>query len=291
VLDQLKAAGVPVTFHSRAALDGSGKTGTIDHNKYFVVDEQEVLVGSMNLAKKFYNFHDLMIRLAGPIATDFAGQFDHDWWYATHPSAKADTPMVHAEPAALAAPGAAEAGLSRLVGTGIGRKTGLEAALQLITSAKTSIHIQMHELGDGPVLDALIAARDRGLEVKILLDPGNVDPFVPVIHAAPKGVVSAIALDKLLKAHMDVKHFRVDAQTTTAHLKIGVFDGASLLAGSINWTRGGFEYVSETDVEIHGGRAPAQAEAQFQHDWVQRAIPAEPPSALALALCKVYQGR
>jgi cardiolipin synthase len=291
VLAKLRAAGVPVAFHSRLPLVTPDRGDTIDHNKYFVVDEQEVLVGSMNLAKKFYAFHDLMIRLQGPVATDFAAQFDHDWWYATHPDAKAATPLVHAAPAELAAPGPGEAGQARLVGTGIGRKTGLEAALQLIGAARASIHIQMHELGDGPVLDALIAARDRGVEVKILLDPGNVDPFVPVIHKAPKGVVSAIALDKLLKAHMDVKHFRVDAQTTTAHMKIGVFDGQSLLAGSINWTPGGFEFVSETDVEIHGGRAPVQAESQFQHDWVQRAIPAEPPSALALALCKVYLGR
>ena len=95
----------------------------------------------------------------------------------------------------------------------------------------------------------------------------------------------------VLKARMNVKTYRVDAQFTTAHMKSCVVDGDTLVAGSINWTDGGFNDVAETDLEIHGGRAPAQVEAQFASDWVQRGIPAEPPSAVTLALCKLYNKR
>lgn len=291
VLDILKAGGVPLATHSTTPLVESAKGATIDHNKYFVVDDREALVGSMNLAKKFYNYHDLMMHVRGPIALDLSRQFDFDWYHATHPKAPAPRALVHVEPASVQAPGPEGAGMVRLVGTGLGRKTGWEALKPLLANAKTSIHVQMHELGDGPALDALIAAHRRGVDVRIILDPGIIDEFVPIIHKGPRGIVNAVAVDQLLKAKVNVRHYRTDDRFTTAHMKLAVIDGQVLFAGSTNWTPGGFERVAETNLEIHGGRAPAQAEAQFAQDWVQRAVPAEPPSALALALCKLYNKR
>jgi phosphatidylserine/phosphatidylglycerophosphate/cardiolipin synthase-like enzyme len=291
IYQRLQAAGVPVQTHSVQPLPPKVKGDTIDHNKYFVVDETEALVGSMNLAKKFYNYHDLMMHVTGPVARDLARQHDFDWWYATHPQAKAPGLLVHANPApALFARLGGEQSQVRMVGTGMGHQTGFEALKPLLTGAKRSIHVQMHELGPGPVLDALIAARGRGVDVKILLDPGDVAPFVPIIHMAPRGVVNAVATDALLKAKMDVRTYRVGQDFTTAHMKCAVIDGETLFAGSINWTKGGFETVAETNLEVHGGRAPGQAEAQFLKDWTGRADVAQPPSLVALQLCKLYQG-
>ncbi|MDB5102068.1 MAG: ywiE [Cyanobacteria bacterium RYN_339] len=291
VYEKLKAGGVSVLVHSVAPLPPKVKGDTIDHNKYFVIDESEALVGSMNLAKKFYNYHDLMMHVTGPVARDLARQHDFDWWYAAHPQAKAPGLLVHAVPASgLFGRLGGDQSQVRMIGTGLGHQTGFEALKPLLAGAKHSIHLQMHELGPGPVLDALIAARGRGVDVKILLDPGNVDPFVPVIHLAPKGVVNAVALDALLTAKMDVRQYHVGDDFTTAHMKIAVIDGETVFAGSINWTKGGFETVAETNLEVHGGRAPAQAEAQFLKDWNGRSDKAQPPSAIALQLCKLYQG-
>jgi phosphatidylserine/phosphatidylglycerophosphate/cardiolipin synthase-like enzyme len=292
VYRKLLAAGVPVLLHSVAPLPPKDKGTTIDHNKYFVVDESEALVGSMNLAQKFYTYHDLMMHVTGPVARDLARQHDFDWWYASHPQAKAPGLLVHALPAPgmFDRLGGTQAQV-RMVGTGLGHQTGFEALKPLLAGAKQSIHVQMHELGPGPILDALIAARGRGVDVKILLDPGNVDPFVPLIHMAPKGVVNAVALDALLKAKMDVRQYHVGTDFTTAHMKIAIVDGETVFAGSTNWTTGGFTTVAETNLEVHGGRAPGQAEAQFQKDWTTRSDQAQPPSAIALQLCKLYQSR
>jgi len=289
VLAKLRAAGVPVAFHATKAIPPRTGGTTLDHNKYFVVDGAEALVGSMNLAQKFYDYHDLMIQVRGPVARDLAAQHDFDWYQAQHPEAPAPQQLVTAAPADVAALPPTGPGQVRLVGTGLGRKTGGQALLPLIQGATRSIHVQMHELGPGPVLDALLAARDRGVEVQLLLDPGVLDPFVPVIHKAPRGVINAVATTILLNAKLDVRHFKVDKVVTTAHMKSGVIDGEVLFAGSINWTRGGFEAVAETNLEIHGGRAPQQAEAMFQRDWHTRAVPAERPSVLALQLGKLYQ--
>jgi phosphatidylserine/phosphatidylglycerophosphate/cardiolipin synthase-like enzyme len=289
VLRRLREGGIPVAFHSRKPIPARTGGETIDHNKYVVVDEAEALVGSMNLARKFYQYHDLMIHVRGDAAGQLAAQHARDWYQATHPEAPVPRDFVALpaeDPQPLAADGP---GLVRVVGTGLGRKTGVAALLPLLRTARTSIHVQMHEIGPGPVLDALVAARDRGVDVRLILDPGVVDPFVPVIHKAPRGIVNAVALDALLKAKMDVRHFKVDAALTTAHMKSAVIDGRILFAGSTNWTTGGFEAVAETNLEIRGGRAPAQAEAMFARDWATRSVPAEPPSALALQLCKLYQ--
>lgn len=289
VYQKLKDAGVAIAIHAERPLPPLTSGRTIDHNKYMVVDEAEALVGSMNLAKKFYQYHDLMLHVRGPVAKDLAAQHRFDWYYATHPKAPLPQAQIGAlEPVNMLPP--TEGARVRLIGTGLGRKTGLDSLLPLLNGAKESIHVQMHELGPGPALDALCAARDRGVDVKILLDPGIVDPFVPVIHKAPRGVVNAVALDLLLARKMTVRHYRVDEQITTAHMKSAVIDGRILYAGSLNWTRGGFEAVAETNLEVVGGRAPGQAEATFQQDWQTRSSPAEPPSALALFLCRTYQG-
>lgn len=286
VFDRLREAGVPVRLHARTPIPPRIGGETIDHNKYFVVDEAEVLLGSMNLAKKFYNFHDLMLHARGPVARDLARQHDFDWYRAGLPAGPVPGELVHAAPGA---PPAGDTAQVRVVGTGLGRKTGLEALLPLLAGARRSIHVQMHELGPGPALDALVAARDRGVEVKVLLDPGNVDPFVPLLHNAPKGVVNALALDALLKAGLDVRHYKVGEDFTTAHMKLALVDGEVLFAGSTNWTTGGFTRVAETNLEVRGGRAPLQAEARFQADWSQRSQKAQPPGPVALALCKLYQ--
>lgn len=289
VLARLRAAGVPVAFHATKAIPPKTGGTTIDHNKYFVVDGAEALVGSMNLAQKFYNYHDLMIQVRGPVAADLAAQHEFDWYQAQHPEAAAPRQLVQAAPASVAPLPPGGPGQVRLVGTGLGRKTGVQALLPLLERATRSIHVQMHELGPGPVLDALIAARGRGVAVQLLLDPGVVDSFVPIVRRAPRGIVNAVATAMLLDAKMDVRVFKVDDTLTTAHMKSGVIDGEVLFAGSINWTRGGFEAVAETNLEIHGGRAPQQAEAMFQRDWQTRSVPAERPSVLALQLCKLYQ--
>jgi phosphatidylserine/phosphatidylglycerophosphate/cardiolipin synthase-like enzyme len=69
---------------------------------------------------------------------------------------------------------------------------------------------------------------------------------------------------------------------------MAIFDDQSAVVGSTNWTRGGFEWVGETDVELHGGQVIDQLQAQFDRDWHDRSDPAAAPSPGAAWLYRWY---
>jgi phosphatidylserine/phosphatidylglycerophosphate/cardiolipin synthase-like enzyme len=104
----------------------------------------------------------------------------------------------------------------------------------------------------------------------------------------PKGVLNALALKALLDAEVEVRLFRVGKEFALLHLKMALFDDRSAIVGSTNWTRGGFEWVTESDVELHGGPVLHALRAQFMQDW-EDAIPARMPSRFVRDLCRLYE--
>ena len=57
-----------------------------------------------------------------------------------------------------------------------------------LSSAKTSIHMTMYNLTEQPVIDALVAAKDRGVDVKLIMDKGSAErkvdgPFSRLVAA------------------------------------------------------------------------------------------------------------
>jgi phosphatidylserine/phosphatidylglycerophosphate/cardiolipin synthase-like enzyme len=277
---RLRAAGIEVRLQDRRPLPPRVGGATMDHNKYLVADRAAAVVGSANLGAPFYGFHDLMLRARGPVVGALAAQFDYDWEVAGHPERPLAPALVH-----LGA-GAPAPGTARVVGTGPGRKTGLEAVLAAIEAARRSVYLQAYELQDPRVLEALNAAYARGLDVRVLLDPGNVDQFTP-LGWAPKGVLNAAGLRRMLDARVPTRVFRPTALAKTAHMKLVLVDGERLVAGSLNFSRGGFEWAYETDLEVFGGRAPGQARARFLADWAAAEAP-RGPSWIVQALCGYY---
>lgn len=269
---RLRAAGIAVRLQDRSPLPPRVGGATMDHNKYLVADEAAAVVGSANLGAPFYGFHDLMLHARGPVVGQLAAQFDLDW---DHGQREVTLGLERPAP-----------GSARVVGTGPNRRTGLEAVLAAISGARRSVYLQAYELQDPRVLAALEAASARGVDVRVLLDPGDVDQFTP-LGWAPKGVLNAAGLRRLVDARVPARVFRPYGGVRTAHMKLLLVDGERLLAGSLNFSRGGFEWAYETDLEVFGGRAPGQALARFLADWDQ-GVASRGSGWLAEALCAYY---
>lgn len=280
---KLRRLGIPVRLSGPRPLPESPQKTTLSHHKYIVVDERDALAGGMNVGTVFRRYHDLMLSLTGPIAADLARRFDDDWEYAGSavlpaPAAGFETltPFQGSGPA-LTGPASA-----RVVGTRVGQRTTQTALVQNLRRAKTSVCVALCEMGRTALLAELAACHARGIHVRVLLDPQIMARF------GPSGLLNAGAIQALLDAGVAVRLYRVGPDFVRLHLKMAIFDGVSAVAGSTNWTRGGFEWVGETDIELHGGSVIAELTAQFEADW-QRSLPAPAPTQSAHFLHDLYE--
>lgn len=279
----LRRLGISTRLSGSHPLPESPGKATLSHHKYIVVDEQDALAGGMNVGTVFRHYHDLMLYLTGPIAADLAQQFDADWDIA----AGAPLPPPAQGFEALAAfpddvPVPDGPALARVVGTRIGQRTTQAALLQNLRRADTSVCVALCEMGRTALLGELIACHKRGVSVRVLLDPQIMARF------GPSGLLNAGATQTLLDAGISVRLYRLGPDFVRLHLKMAIFDGASAVAGSTNWTRGGFEWVGETDIELHGGSVIAELAAQFESDW-ERSYPAPTPTKSAHLLHDWYE--
>lgn len=131
------------------------------------------------------------------------------------------------------------------------------AVKEAITNAKESIKLVMYTIATPPedqnsktsqLIDALIEAKKRGVEVEVILDQ-NVD-FVHRRHESewePK-VKSAIAFQRLKTAGIKVQY---DEPARYAHAKCLIIDKKIVFLGSTNWTESAFDKNIETNVLIN----------------------------------------
>jgi len=298
---RLKALNIDVVLSDRRPFPNSPNKAPMAHNKFIVVDDREALVGGMNVGAIFFRHHDVMIKLTGPTAQRLGQQFDYDRQFVLH----AELPRPEGSPPVppfrgtqdAATPLAPGQSWVRLLGTGVGRRTTNQALLHNLRAARSSVCVALCEMGATDLLDELIAAERRGVDVRILLDPLSVEEYLPAWLGALRGrtplsgILNASAVEKLLRcAGVALRLYRVGSDFCLMHLKMALFDGRSAIVGSTNWTRGGLEWVGETDVELHGGPVIEQLAAQFEQDWRRsQATPAGPPTRPARLLCRLYE--
>lgn len=271
---RLRALGVPVRLSDTRPLADWPQKPPQMHRKFITVDGQEALVGGMNVGKLFGRYHDLMLHLHGPIARSLGDLFDAEWQQAGGDDGDMSPP-----PDAAPALGQTSA---RLLGTGAGQSPTEAALRENLARARASVCVALCELGRTDLVDALVACHHRGLSVRVLLDPLVSYPWLP---AAP---LNTGAVDALLRARVPVHFYRLGRDVLRLHLKMALFDGERAVAGSTNWTRAGFGWVRETDVEVVGTAAVAPMQAQFEADW-RRSAPAPSPTRLALWQYAAYE--
>ena len=133
-----------------------------------------------------------------------------------------------------------------------------QAAERAIASARQRVWVMQYvvRLDDGPVLallEALAAAKARGVDVRVVLDRGllygTTDPDLKNDRAA-----------EWLQAHgVEVVW---DEVANTSHAKLVLVDDDVVLIGSHNWTRAALTGNREVSMALHGPQEIA-AIAQF----------------------------
>jgi cardiolipin synthase A/B len=226
----LRARGVDV-------VDYPIRSEMIDHVKLLVVDGRVAVVGGINWDTSSPANHDYDAEVSGPVVANLDRVFLRDLVTCGR---EVSVPDPIADASILVA--------ATLPGAEI-RPLGLG----LIGAARHSLDLELFVLTDTGIVHALEAAAQRGVRVRILLDPSqpSSDP----------------SYDALRAAGIDVRWYRSSGELL--HAKAMVADATSVLFGSANWSGGGFARNHELDIELPAAPAVAAAMlAQMDLDWI-----------------------
>src|SRR5690554_2717339 len=144
------------------------------------------------------------------------------------------------------------------------------ALLETVNDARPGdrLDLEVFYLSHRPLLKALISARQRGVELRVLLDP-NRDAF----GREKNGVPNRQAAWDLHRAGIPVRWCNTSGeQCHRKWLRLDRADGSSeLISGSANFTRRNLDDLNlETDVQLHAHRdyrPMAQAREEFERLW------------------------
>ena len=194
-----------------------------DHVKTTIIDQTLCFTGGMNIGREYrYNWHDLMMEVTGPVVKEIVKDFTEAWAYA---SAWGDVGyLVSRWPVkAPYADSPAKDGVYplRLLYTRLNDPQIYRAQLAAIRRAKKYIYISNAYFSDNTILEELIKARRRGVDVRVILPVhGNHD----IMNAS--NIITANVMFR--------NGIRVFFYPGMSHIKAAVYDGW-LCTGSANF--------------------------------------------------------
>ena len=133
--------------------------------------------------------------------------------------------------------------------------------IQKINAAQTSIHIASFEFDLPPVAKALIAARQRGVDVRWVTDD----------EAGLENDADYFAM--LRQGGIEV---RSDDRGALMHNKFWIFDGTSVWTGSTNITVSGIFKQDNNVIVIHSPDVASMYEREFEEMWEGQFGPRSP---------------
>jgi cardiolipin synthase len=166
-----------------------------DHTKLLVFDDRTAILGGMNIGREYYNeWHDLMVRVDGPVVAKLADIFSRAWRKSgpLGDLALLSKPKHFEKPQAL--PGAIPLRVLRTE-PGVGRHEIRDSMLLAIRCAKKRILIENPYFASDEILAAVRAAAMRGVDVRVVLpaegdsrimDAGNLATARVLIWAGAK---------------------------------------------------------------------------------------------------------
>jgi len=119
-----------------------------------------------------------------------------------------------------------------------------KAICDLFNSAKVSALVSIYSLSERAVIDSMIAAHRRGVNVMVVAD-----------RTQSGGKTMNQYLNKLEKAGIPV--FIAVKQKACMHNKCGIFDSMTVATGSYNWTSNGTRKNDENLVVLEGADVAA----------------------------------
>jgi len=183
-----------------------------DHTKLFVFDKRVALLGGMNIGREYRSeWHDLMVKVEGPILGSLQREFDRTWkktgqWgdfglFRKPESSRRPPPVRDGIPLRILRTDPAE-----------GRMDVLNTTMMAIRASRSRIWLQNPYLAHDDIIRALEAAAERGVDVRVIIPSRGDSTIMDLGNLA--------ASRRLIQAGAQV--FRYPKMT---HMKVMLCDG------------------------------------------------------------------
>ena len=208
---------------------------TADHRKCIIIDGRQAYVGGMNIGREYrYEWHDMMVKLTGPVVGRMEKDYREAW---AHAGLLGD--FAYAWEWMFTTVGAHRLEMTnsidiRPLRTATWNVGIYHAQLEAIQRAKSYIYIENAYFDDDTILRELIRARRRGVDVRVIL-PGENDSGIMQTS-------NQIMANELVK-----NGIRVFAYPRMTHVKAAIYDGWACL-GSANFDKMSLRVSQELDV-------------------------------------------
>jgi cardiolipin synthase len=228
----LRAGGVEVVVNQGAFLDLDGPLGHrridwrfddlghFDHRKAVIVDGRTAFVGGPGIEDHYADdtFHDVMVRVEGPVVAQLQAVFLLSWWFQGGPLATVPGALDRFFPAPASTDGIAVDVLHNVPGA---HHLPIAAAYHAaIRGAGRRLYLINPYLTDHSVIRDLRDARLRGVDVRVIVPA---DPLSFIVRGAERHWFPMLA-----QAGVEVREY-----PRMAHAKVMVADD-TVLAGSAN---------------------------------------------------------
>ncbi len=262
LVNQMRDAGCKITWFRRMQWFDWMKYNQRTHRRLLIVDGKIGFTGGVGIADEWTghaqspsHWRDTNVRLTGPIVAALQGAFTDTWNQSTeellldarhfpHLTPTGDVPVC----AVLSTPANGASAAQRVMAA-------------LIAGSTRTLYISNAYFVPTPsFIDALCAASDRGVDVRVLVPGPHHDKKIvqrASRHSWPRLVAHGVGI--------------YEYQPTMMHAKTVVADGALLLVGSINFDPRSFALNAEFGVVIVSRPFAAAAVRSFEAD-LERSI-------------------
>jgi cardiolipin synthase len=271
--------GVQVVANMGAFLDLDGLVGQrrpdwrfddlghFDHRKIVVIDGRVAFVGGPGIEDHYADdeFHDLMLRLEGPVVAQVQAAFLLSWHFQNGPLPGSATELDRFFPPLPSGDGLDVEILMNNPGEGwLPIRPALREA---VAGAQRRLYVINPYLADHPVLRGIIDAGQRGVDTRVFVPQ---DPRSPIASGAVRRWFGP-----MLEAGVNVReHLQM------AHAKVVLVDDTVLL-GTANLDALSLRQNWEMQLRVRdSGFADHVARELFDRD-LERSVPGEAPTSLA----------
>lgn len=220
--------------------DGNLKdTNATMHNKFYIFDAKTVITGSANLSHtdmSGYNSNNIVVINSTEVAQRYKAEFEQMYSGKFHSSkvqvanSQASKMQVYFSPQ---------------------DKIITNAVLPLIENAKNYIYIPIFVITENRIVDALILAKQRGVDVRLISDALNAS--------------SKYSKIKILRANnVPVK---IENYAGKMHSKTMIVDNKYALIGSMNFSKSGENKNDENVVLLENSEIAKYLKTFFLYQW------------------------